>query len=256
MKKFLLLLLVTLFLASCGSMIKNTSEFKYNWQEVPMDSTWNEIKDSSATQVIAKYKYQIAPLTEIIGYSTNELRKKEPESPLSNFAVDVIREAAIQYCMCDVDLALTNFGGIRSEMPKGAVRVYDIFSIFPFNNYIVIADIKGKELKKIFDQMAKSGQVEVLSNVEIVIDGYKLKKAYVGGRPIDDDKVYKLATINFLLEGGDGLRVKKYSEGITETNIFIRDAIVEHIKKLTAAGKKINPKSDGRVIVKNSKREQ
>ncbi len=231
-----------------------TAQLNYKWTVVPMDSTWNEIKDPAATNIIAKYQPLVAPLMEIIGYSVDEYDKAKPESGLSNFAVDIIRDAASKHCNCNVDIAMTNFGGIRTSLPKGAVRVYDIYSIFPFDNYIVIATFKGDKLKKMLEALAQSGRVEAFSNVEFIIDNRKLVKSNIGGLPINPDKMYKFATINFLLEGGDGVQMKNYMESVEETDILIRDAIVSYIKGMTAKSEKIELKEDGRVISKNWER--
>ncbi|MCF0178537.1 MAG: hypothetical protein HUJ90_07905, partial [Bacteroidales bacterium] len=70
-------------------------------------------------------------------------------------------------------------------------------------------------------------------------------------KPIDDNRIYKLATINFLLDGGDDSRVGSISENVTETDIFIRDAIIEQIKKITARGEVLDLHTDGRVKILN-----
>jgi hypothetical protein len=48
------------------------------------------------------------------------------------------------------------------------------------------------------------------------------------------------------------LSVGGYATNITHLeNIFIRDAIVDYIREMTARGEIISLKNDGRVIVKN-----
>jgi len=228
------------------------AQIKYSWTTVAMDATWGDIKDFTATKIISKYEPMVAPLMEIIGYSEDEYDKGIPEGPLSNFAVDVIRAVAEKETGSKVDVAMTNFGGIRTSLPKGAVRVYDVYSIFPFDNYLVTFDILGADLDKFLRNMASRGRVEALSNVQVVFDGRTLESLTVGGEPIDPGKIYRFATINFLMDGGDRLSVGGYAKNITNLeNIFIRDAIVDYIREMTARGEIISLKNDGRVIVKN-----
>ena len=228
------------------------AQIKYSWTTVAMDATWGDIKDFTATKIISKYEPMVAPLMEIIGYSDAEYDKGIPEGPLSNFAVDVIRAVAEKETGAKIDVAMTNFGGIRTSLPKGAVRVYDIFSIFPFDNYLVTFDILGADLDKFLRNMASRGRVEALSNVQVIFDGRTLESLTVGGEPIDPEKIYRFATINFLMDGGDRLSVGGYATNITHLeNIFIRDAIVDYIREMTARGEIISLKNDGRVIVKN-----
>ena len=219
----------------------------WKWTPVPIDSTWDDIKDLRATETIARYSAQVEPLMEIVGYSEDEYRARRPESGLSNFAADVIYAIAEQKTSDKVDIALTNFGGIRTSLPKGAVRVYDIFSIFPFDNSLVTFDIKGSDLRRFLDQMIARRRVEALSGVEIVITGNKADKLWVAGAPIDDDRVYKFATINFLMDGGDGVVLSDVAFNRKDTDVWIRDAIVEYLRAQMQRGEKIVLATDGRV---------
>ena len=223
------------------------AQFTYKWTPVPMDSTWDTMKDFRATQTIEKYSAQVAPLQEIIGYSEDEYDRRRPESGLSNFAADVIKAIAEKKTGDKVDIALTNFGGIRTSLPKGAVRVYDIFSIFPFDNYLVTFDIKGSDLRRFLDQMIARRRVEALSGVEMVITGRQADKLFVAGAPIDDERIYKFATINFLMDGGDGVVLSDVAFNRKDTGVWIRDAIVEYLREQMARGEKIVLQPDGRV---------
>ncbi len=239
-----ILLLSVLLLACLGEA---AAQFTYKWTPVPMDSTWDTMKDFRATQTIEKYGPQVAPLQEIIGYSEDEYSSRRPESGLSNFAADVIKAIAEKKTGDKVDVAMTNYGGIRTSLPKGAVRVYDIFSIFPFDNYLVTFDIKGSDLRRFLDQMISRRRVEALSGVEIVITGKQADKLLVAGTPIDDGRVYKFATINFLMDGGDGVVLSDVAFNRKDTGIWIRDAIVEYLKEQMARGEKIVLQPDGRI---------
>ena len=224
-----------------------SAQITWKWTPVPIDSTWDDIRDLRATETIARYSAQVEPLMEIVGYSADEYRSRRPESGLSNFAADVIRTIAEKKTGDTIDIALTNFGGIRTSLPKGAVRVYDIFSIFPFDNYLVTFDIKGSDLRRFLDQMIARRRVEALSNVEIVITGNQADKLNVAGAPIDDERTYKFATINFLMDGGDGVVLSDVAFNRKDTGIWIRDAIVEYLREQLARGEKIVLEPDGRV---------
>ena len=243
MKKSMILSLVMLALACTAG----AQSFTWKWTPVSIDSTFDDIRDLRATEIIAKYSPQVEPLQEIVGYSEDEYSARPPESPLSNFAVDVIKAIAEKKTGEKVDIALTNFGGIRTSLPKGAVRVYDIFSIFPFDNYLVTFDIKGSDLRRFLDQMISRRRVEALSGVEIVITGNKADKLDVAGAPLDDNRVYKFATINFLMDGGDGVVLSDVAFNRKDTGIWIRDAIVEYLREKMEKGETIALKPDGRI---------
>ena len=206
-KRFILLFSLAVLLPATVS-----AQLRYNWSTVRMDSRYDNGTDRTAAEIIGKYSPMVAPLQEIIGYSEAEYDKARPESGLSNFAADVIRETAEKAVGKRVDVGLTNFGGIRTSLPKGAVRVYDIFSIFPFENHIVVFDIKGRDLLKFFKQMAV--RPEALSNVylvahkeEIVMTGSPNGDA--GGRPLmmqGSNKMYG-DEIRILIKEGTRMRV-------------------------------------------------
>ena len=224
-----------------------SAQLRYNWCTVQIDSRFDSGTDRTIAKIIEKYSPLVAPLQEIIGYSEAEYEKARPESGLSNFAVDIIRETAEKACGQHVDVGLTNFGGIRTSLPKGAVRVYDIFSIFPFENHIVIFDIKGSDLLKFFKQMAV--RPEALSNVALVARGGEIVSLQIGGQPLDINRTYKMATIDFLMDGGDGVSFTKCAMNKIETGILIRDAIVDYIRQMNAEGKVLRLVKDGRVII-------
>ena len=117
MKKTVILVL------ACMLPALSFAQLDYKWEVVRIDSTFDNGRDYTVTEIIGKYDSLVAPLQEIIGYAEDEYSGRYPESPLSNFAADALRECAINLSGAKVDVALTNFGGIRSSMPKGAVRV-------------------------------------------------------------------------------------------------------------------------------------
>lgn len=226
-----------------------------SWSIVKMDSTWNSQGDTKVKQIISKYKPTIDPLMVVIGSTDKELDKFPPESPLSNLSAGIIADCAQKYLAkkgtdTKVDIALTNFGGIRTSIPAGEITAFDILSVFPFDNRVVIVDLEGKYVRELLENFAKRGKVEALSGVEMVINQNQLEKCLVGGLPIDDHKIYKVASIDFLLTGGDSVYALKYASNVVETGIVLRDAVIEYIKDITRSGKKVTAEKDGRVVVK------
>ena len=93
-------------------------------------------------------------------------------------------------------------------------------------------------------------RIQVLGGVRIVVSDGKLLSATVDGMPIDDDRVYGVATISFLLDGGDGLHVGKNAVEILNYNdIDIIDIMLDYVNSETAAGRDIVYGTDGRVRI-------
>lgn len=226
----------------------------YTWEYHELDSRYDGGEDSAVREAIAAYDSLMTPLQEVICYSNGVYSKESPESGLSNYSVDAVRSYAEKYSKGTVDVALINFGGIRNDLPKGAVRVYDMVSIFPFNNYLTILDVKGSTLKKIFERMASRNKLEALSGVRMKIDGGRVTECTVGGKRLDVNRVYKVATIDFLVTGGDGI---DWGDGIiarNDTGILLKDVIISEMKEVMAAGKTLDLAKDGRIVMINSGR--
>ena len=129
----------------------------------------------------------MARVKDVIGYSTIAMESGYPESPLSNWFVDLLMEQVEKHAGKKVDIGITNFGGIRIDMPQGDIILDDMLSMFPFKNQITYVEHKGSQIRKILETMA-AGRFQVLGGVRVVADGGKLVSAEIGGEPIDDDE--------------------------------------------------------------------
>ena len=211
-------------------------------------------KKSSAAQV-AHLVYDAQPVMakvkvkEVVGYSPEFLRKGYPESKLSNWAVDIIMEQTQKSSGKPVHMGVLNFGGIRADMPEGNVILDDMKSMFPFRNQIVYLEMKGSEIRRILEHMA-AGHFQVLGGVRVVAEGGKLVSAEVGGAPIDDEKIYGVASISFLLHGGDGLSLADSALTVDNLDVDIIEAVMAHVYAEKAAGRPLTAELDGRVTVR------
>ena len=125
----------------------------------------------------------------------------------------------------------------------------DIRSMFPFNNKICMVELPGKELLRLMDDVAKFGP-QCLSGVKLVIADKKVESLEVGGKSVDPKKKYNVATVDFLLDGGDNISVARGATKLTISEVIIGKAIEEYVRQLTAEGKAIEYQTDGRVVVK------
>lgn len=192
----------------------------------------------------------MARVKEVIGYSPVAMTTHRPESGLSNMAVDVIMDKIARLTGKEVHMGVTNFGGIRANMPEGNILLDDMLSMFPFKNYVVYVEHKGSTIRKMIEEMA-SGYFHVLGGVNIIVEDGKLVKTEVGGKPLDDNKTYGIATISFLLDGGDGLALRNDAVSMIEfPEVDIIDAILEYVYAETAAGRPIEYKEDGRIVIR------
>jgi 2',3'-cyclic-nucleotide 2'-phosphodiesterase (5'-nucleotidase family) len=208
---------------------------------------------SSATAKVAAIvlaaQPEMADLKKVIGYAEEELPHMKTEGSLSNWFVDVVMDKVSELSGKKIDVGICNFGGIRKAMPKGDVLLDDIQSMFPFKNYLVHLEVKGNELRKVFRSMAQT-RFQAVGGVKVEVVDRKLNSVLVGGEPLDDEKVYNVATISFLLTGGDGLKLEDNAMKINSYDVMIMDAVLEYIENLTKEGKAITSTDEPHVIIR------
>jgi 2',3'-cyclic-nucleotide 2'-phosphodiesterase (5'-nucleotidase family) len=84
-------------------------------------------------------------------------RKYHRESPLGSLCADAMRQRA------RADAAITNAGGLRADLPAGALDKGHIVDAFPFLNDLVTLELDGRALKAVLEQgfSLEAGMVQV-----------------------------------------------------------------------------------------------
>lgn len=122
-----------------------------------------------------------------------------------------------------VDVAIVNRGGIRQALAKGLITKNSVYSVLPFDNYLVVIELKGADLLRNLD------------NPEAVAVGVtrSAKNGFVDdeGKPLDPDRVYSVATIDFLYFGGDGFLFEAQDPTPKETGLDWRAPVIEWTRK-------------------------
>jgi 2',3'-cyclic-nucleotide 2'-phosphodiesterase (5'-nucleotidase family) len=147
------------------------------------------------------------------------------------------------------DIGVMNVHGHRATMPKGTVTIGNIFEIYSFDNTITFLDLKGSDLKKMFDAYARIGGAGISSNVKLVIEDRKVKSVTVDNKPIDNDKIYKIVTLDYLAEGNDNMNAFLNAISINNTGVTLRDIMIDWVKEQTRMGNEIESAIDGRIII-------
>jgi len=192
---------------------------------------------------------EMAEVKQVIGYSPRAMYSRNPESDLSDWFVDALMRECSALTGKRVDFGVVNFGGIRTNMPEGYVLLDDILSMFPFRNRLCYLEIKGRDVRGILERMA-AGRWEVVGGVRCVSDrSGRLLSAEIGGSPIDDEKVYGMATIDFLLTGGDNLNLGRNALKVEILEPYVYDVMIPYVKRLSAEGKPVEYEADGRIRI-------
>ena len=212
-----------------------------------------ESPSAQVARALLAVQPHMAPLKQVVGHSARMMMnlRDNPDLPLGNLFADVLRAYGSKYFGVPMDFAITNFGGIRVPMPEGAVTLEDISSMFPFKNYLCYCKIRGSELQKLFEQLAGTKAFQATSGATVRVKAHKLESVLVGGEPIDPNRIYNVATIDFLLDGGDNLRIGALSEDVKLTHVLLKEVMLDYVEGMEAQGKIIDAASDGRVIMED-----
>ncbi len=203
-------------------------------------------------KIVMDAQPKMARVKDVIGYSPRAMKTSYPESALSNWAVDLLMAKTEALAGKKVDVGVLNFRGIRVDMPEGDIILDDMLSMFPFKNQLAYVEQTGKQINAVLESMA-AGKFQVLGGVRVVAEDGRLISSEIGGEPIDDEKVYGLATISYLLGGGDGLSLDHNAVSVTIfKEVDVIDAVLEHVYAETKAGRAIEYEADGRVIIKDT----
>lgn len=208
-----------------------------------------ESATAKVASIVLGAQPKMSEVKKVIAHSEKAMTNDYVESELSNWFVDIIMNKVSDLSGKKVDVGICNFGGIRLGMPEGDVMLDDIKSMFPFKNYIVYLELPGRSLREIFEKMAQN-RFEVLGGVRIEVEDKKVVLAEIGGEPIDDEKMYSVATISFLLHGGDGLTLAENASNLMVYDVAIVDAVLEHVYALTAEGKSIKGSDVTHVVIR------
>ena len=203
---------------------------------------------ASVASLILDAQKTMAPVKEAIGYATVEMKKYRPQCELSNWYADFLMRATEEMTGRHVDVAFYNFGGIRAGMPQGTITVDDILSMFPFKNALCHVTLKGSDLLAIYEWLAQT-RMQVVGGVKLVVRDKKLESVMIGEEPLDPRKEYGVATTTFLLDGGDGFFIAKNALDLVVTDVYVKDAVIPYIKRMTAESRAIEYQLDDRVTI-------
>ncbi len=95
------------------------------------------------------------------------------------------------------DVAITNAGGIRTDLPAGKIDVNTIVSLLPFDNTIIAAEVSGRTLL----QALEEGSQPVSGGLGHIRGQWIVSKS---GQPLLKDRLYRVLLNSFMYAGGDG----------------------------------------------------
>ncbi len=225
--------------------------------------------DRVVQALVDKYRRRVdAALDGYVGKTEVDLDGEnvcKRETNLGDLIADIVRRSA------GADAAILNGGGIRAGIHKGTIRVKDIYSVLPFDNYVVAVRLTGEQIRKALEHGVSavdsgSGAFPQVSGISFsysrtALKGKRVREVRVAGKPVDPGREYIVATNDFLAAGGDGYTVfgdavrsspdfavaggamKGGKLAYSDASRLLRDLVADYVKERRV----ISLKSEGRI---------
>ena len=201
------------------------------------------------------YEKMLSPYSDSVGKTMNQvlansdadLLKEVPNSSLGNFLADAYLFMARDKFDKQADVAFMNHGGVRiNKIAAGPIQRRTIFEVMPFDNLLVIVEVKGSVLQAYLDKFASEGGGGGVAGLTMKIKDKRAFDVLIAGAPINPEKVYHMVNSDYTVDGGGGFQeFKKLKQ--QRTQYFLRDAILEYCAAQSALGKTIKSKPQVRI---------
>lgn len=170
--------------------------------------------DPGVAEIVARWREQAdAELEVVIGYSERGLARHSAE-------LHRLLPATWLLAYAEADVALTNPGGFRADLPAGPLTFAGVVGVLPFNNVLIDVTLSGEELEQAlsFDREADVAGVR----------REDFRWVLAGGTPIESQRDYRLLTTDFLYAGGDGYEMlARFDPEAYNTGIDWRQPLID-----------------------------
>jgi 5'-nucleotidase len=199
----------------------------YEGRPVVADASVQAIVDDAEKRAAKVRDEQLGPT--LLSVMT---RAYSTESAEGNWFTDLMLAARPEG-----QVAMTNGGGLRADIPAGPLTYGWLYQAMPFDNRFAIVDVKGKHIRHLItSNLQRSSGFNSWGGLTVKArckGGNLDVEIKVGNKLLTDDASYKLVTTDFLASGGDGVigRLKLPEGSITLTDEIVRDGMADVLRK-------------------------
>ncbi|WP_264521494.1 5'-nucleotidase C-terminal domain-containing protein [Flavobacterium sp. N1994] len=232
--KHFVLLLTFAAVISCAE--KKITLNKIEGKEIGITDKNGEVAELE--NFIKPYRAKIdTDLNTVLSYAPETIDKSgEWQTPMGNFLADITFEKSNKVFQLrekkSIDICLMNHGGIRTIIPKGNVSARNAFEIMPFENTAVVVALKEEQILEIVNYIIAEKKPHPLKGMTFTIDkNNQPKNILVGGNPLDTNKIYYVATSDYLSYGNDNMLF--FKKGIEKYSLDykLRNIIIDYFKE-------------------------
>ncbi|WP_366941236.1 bifunctional UDP-sugar hydrolase/5'-nucleotidase UshA [Gilliamella sp.] len=134
----------------------------------------------------------------------------------------------------NANVGIMSGGMIRDSLIEGDITYRDILKVEPFGNSVVYFELTGNELidylKVALSKKQGSGGYAHLKNINLTRNGNNIEDVKINDQPIDLQKNYRVATLDFLAAGGDGYPITNTSPTYVDTGYRDADVVKQYFE--------------------------
>ncbi len=216
--------------AYLGEISIDLKTLKVNSRLIAVDGRLDEAIDPGSEAMLSRYRHMVDSLLSIEVVESLEPLPKDGNGVI-NLVSDFVKDKGENLCGGKVDLALMNRGGIRNDLPCGIISKGELMMAFPFDNHVVVMEIKGQDLLEAFEKIAQRKHIGI---------------SHIDFDRVDTDKTYRIATIDYLAEGGDYLDMLTRGHVISVSEQPLVEDLAEYLSDIKARGCNVNPSTEMR----------
>lgn len=225
------------FISVVSCKTKNYTNYLVEAKKIEINK--NYAQNESIETYITPYRNHInKDLDSVVSYCpvTLDKSKGEWQTNIGNFMADACMEIAnpvfIKQQNKQIDIILLNSGGIRSIIPKGNITKRNAFEVMPFENSLIVIALRGEEIKALAQHIISEKKPHPLHGLKIILNKEKtISSILYKEEPIDNNKIYYVATSDYLANGGDNMTFFLKNEGSYDLNYKIRNVLIDYFYK-------------------------
>jgi 2',3'-cyclic-nucleotide 2'-phosphodiesterase (5'-nucleotidase family) len=221
----------------------------YQTKNIQLNRDSSNLTNELTQKTIAPYKAKLDSLmNEVLCENNQDLIKELPEGTLGNFVCDEIYEYATNKLNIKADFCIYNYGGIRiSNLPKGKITIGKIYELCPFENTLVLVELKGNYCIELFDLIAKNNGTPCSRQLNLKLNKQQIQEVLLNKQVLDTNQSYFILTNDYVANGGDKTEPMKKATSKKELNIKIRDLLISSLQERGKFNNAIKVEKDGRI---------
>jgi 2',3'-cyclic-nucleotide 2'-phosphodiesterase / 3'-nucleotidase / 5'-nucleotidase len=184
------------------------------------------------------------------------------DMPITDFVNEIMRRES------GAQLSATAAFALDASLDTGSITLAALSKLYPYDNTLRVLKVSGTQLRLFLEHSARyyrslepDGRVpatgivdasipgynfDVVAGAEYVLDltrpvGQRVTSLTVNGRAVTPADSFTLALNNYRAGGGGGFAMLAGAPVVYERDIDIRQLLIDEVRKVTAAGERLDP---------------